>query len=125
MKQASVPEAQVLQRGVAWQPHNIAMLAGIEAGVLGLLLVVVGLGLTFADALHLPAALRAPPVAALFGTFVSSVFLSNLEFKFFWMVLAYVALCQNYATSDGASAEKNPSETMAAATPSAAELGTR
>ncbi|MCA1670863.1 MAG: O-antigen ligase family protein, partial [Actinobacteria bacterium] len=128
MEQASVPEARVLRRGVANQPHNIAMLAGIEAGVLGLLLVVVGLGLTLADALRLPAALRAPPVAALFGTFVSSFFLSNLEFKFFWMVLAYVALCQNYAASGGASvAEKSTSESMATATatPFAVEPGTR
>lgn len=105
MEQASVPEARVLRQGAAKQPHNIAMLAGIEAGVLGLLLLVVGLGLTMAGALRLPAALRAAPVAALLATFVSSFFLSNLEHKFFWMVLAYVVLCQNYAASPGASAE--------------------
>jgi hypothetical protein len=110
MEQPSVPEARVLGN-VARQPHNIAMLAGVEAGVLGLLLVVVGLGLTMSHALHLPAALRAAPVAALLGTFVSSFFLSNLEFKFFWLVLAYIALCQNCTTSDGASvAEKKPSQ---------------
>ncbi len=124
MEQAAVPEARVLRRGVAWQAHNIAMQAGIEAGVLGLLLVAVGLGLTMADALRLPAALRAPPVAALFGTFVSSFFLSNLEFKFFWMVLAYVALCRNYAASDGAS-EERPSDAVATATSFAVEPGTR
>jgi O-antigen ligase len=122
LEQPSAPEARVIERGGAWQPHNIAMLAGIETGVLGLLLVVVGLGLTMAGALRLPAALRAPPVAALFGTFVSSFFLSNLEFKFFWMVLIYVVLCQNYAAFDGASvAEKKSFETMATATPFAAE----
>jgi len=108
MEQSSTPEARVLRNGVAYQPHNILMQASIEAGVLGLLLVIVALGLALADALRLPAALRPPPVAVLLGTFVSSFFLSNLEFKFFWMVLAYVVLCQNYAASDiGSVDEKN------------------
>lgn len=106
MEQPAVPDARVL-RGVAKQPHNIAMLVGIEAGVLGLLLVIVALGLTVVNALRLPAALRAAPVAALVGTLVSSFFLSNLEFKFFWMVLTYVVLCKNYVVSDGSSAEKS------------------
>ncbi len=106
MEQPAVPEARPL-RGVAKAPHNLAMQVGIQAGVLGLLLVVVGLGLTMVDALRLPTALRAAPVAALVGTLVSSFFLSNLEYKFFWMVLAYVLLCKNYVTSDGASAEES------------------
>jgi hypothetical protein len=36
-------------------------------------------------------------MAALLGTIVSSVFLSNLEFKFFWAVLAYVVASSTVA----------------------------
>jgi hypothetical protein len=66
-------------------------------GVLGLLLVVLGLSTALVGALRLPPAMRGPPVAALLGTVVSSFFLSNLEFKFFWAVLAYVAICTTVA----------------------------
>lgn len=90
---ASVPDARVQPRGLAFQPHNIFLLAVIQAGVLGLLLVVLGLAVALVNALRLPTAGRGPPVAALLGTMVSSFFLSNLEFKFFWAVLAYVAVC--------------------------------
>jgi len=87
----------VLVRGVAYEPHNIFLLAIIESGVGGLVLVLVGLGTALMTAVRLPALMRGPPVAALLGTLVSSSFLSNLEFKFFWAVLAYVALSSTVA----------------------------
>jgi O-antigen ligase len=91
-QQPSVPEANVLTRGKTLQPHNIFILSAIEAGVLGMVLVIAGLGLALLTALRLPRAMRAPPLAGLVGTFVSSFFLSNLEYKFFWIVLAYVTV---------------------------------
>jgi O-antigen ligase len=97
LEQASAPDAKVLKRGTAWEPHNIYLLAVIEVGVLGLVLLLVGLGLALADAWRLPPSLRAPPVAALLGTVVTSVFLSNLEFKFFWAVLIYIVASASVA----------------------------
>ena len=97
LEQSSVPEARVLERGTSFEPHNLLMLAAVEAGVLGLLLVLLGLGLALRGAVRLPPAMRGPPVAALLGTLVSSIFLSNLEFKFFWAVLIYVTISQSVA----------------------------
>ncbi len=96
-ERASVPEARVLQRGTAYEPHNVWLLAGIETGVLGLLLVTLGLALSLRNALRLPDWLRAPPLAALVGTVFAGIFLSNIGYKFFWIVLVYVALCQQVA----------------------------
>lgn len=97
LEQASAPEAKVLKRGTAWEPHNIYLLAVIEVGVLGLVLLLVGLGLALVNAWRLPPTLRAPPVAALLGTLVTSIFLSNLEFKFFWAVLIYIVASASVA----------------------------
>ena len=88
----ATPEARIQERGSTFEPHNIFLLAVIEVGVIGLLLILVGLGSAFVTSLRLPVDLRAPPAGALLGTVVSSFFLSNLEFKFFWAVLAYVAI---------------------------------
>ncbi|CAA9237766.1 MAG: hypothetical protein AVDCRST_MAG52-1549 [uncultured Blastococcus sp.] len=91
-ERASVAEAKVLRRGTAYEPHNIFLLALIETGVAGFLLVVVGLGLAIWTALRLPVSMRGPPMGAILGIIASSFFLSNLEFKFFWAVLTYVAV---------------------------------
>jgi O-antigen ligase len=88
----SVPEARILSQGVAFEPHNIFLLAVVELGLAGLLLLLVGLAVALVETARLPRALRGPPLAALVGTVVSSFFLSNLEFKFFWVILAHVAL---------------------------------
>jgi O-antigen ligase len=98
----SVPEARIQERGSAFEPHNIFLLAVIEVGVLGLALIVVGLGSALISSLRLPREKRGPPVAALVGTVVSSFFLSNLEFKFFWAVLAYVAISETVAAGQRA-----------------------
>ncbi len=88
--------------GTAYQPHNILLLAAVEAGVVGLVLVVLGLGTALLGALRLPRVMRGPPAAAMLGTLVSSIFLSNLEFKFFWAVLAYVVICEAVAAAEAA-----------------------
>lgn len=99
-ERASVPDVRVLRRGTAFEPHNLWLLAVVEVGFLGLLLMTAGLLLPIRDGLRLPTALRGPPVAALAGLIVAGVFLSNLEFKFFWIVLAYVALAGNSVATD-------------------------
>ncbi|RFU21276.1 O-antigen ligase family protein [Geodermatophilus marinus] len=94
---SSVPEARVLHRGTTWEAHNIFLLAVVEVGVAGVLLVLLGLGLALRSAVRLPPSLRAPPLATLLGTVLSSFFLSSLNFKFFWIVLAYVAVSETVA----------------------------
>jgi O-antigen ligase len=95
-----VPTARVLVQGVAYQPHDIFLLALMEAGLPGLLLLVAGLAAALFGAMRLPRSLRAPPTAALVGTIVSSIFLSNLEFKFVWAALAYPAMCGAVAAAE-------------------------
>jgi O-antigen ligase len=96
---ASTPEARVQPRGSTFEPHNIYLLAAIELGLPGLLLLTLGLAISFSSALRLPAALRGPPMAALVATMVSSFLLSNMKFKFFWAVLAYVAISETVAAA--------------------------
>lgn len=94
--QPSVPDARVLVgKGGSYQPHNVWLLVAIELGLPGLLLLAAVLGLTLAEALRLPAHLRGPPLGGLIGTYFAALFLSNLEFKFFWMALIMVALSRN------------------------------
>ena len=91
----SVPDARVLVRGSAFEPHNIWLLSLVEAGVTGLLLLTSGLLLALRTAWRLPLALRAAPAAGLAGTIVAAVFLSNLEYKFFWFALVFPVLWRN------------------------------
>lgn len=99
---ASTPEARVQPRGSTFEPHNIFLLAVIELGLPGLALLIIGLAVSLVSAWRLPAALRAPPMAALVSTMVSSFFLSNMKFKFFWAVLAYVAVSETVAAASRA-----------------------
>jgi O-antigen ligase len=109
--QASVPGASVLVGGGAYEPHNVWILVGIELGVLGVALLAAGLLATFSEALRLPAALRGAPLAGLAATVFAATFLSNLEFKFFWMALILVALSRNLTDLDEpvAAADSGPS----------------
>ncbi len=94
--QPTVPDAAVLVgQGGSYQPHNVILLVAIELGVPGLILLFAVLGTTLVEAIRLPAWLRGPPLAALVATYVSAMFLSNLEFKFFWMALIMVAMSRN------------------------------
>lgn len=96
---AAVPEARIQERGTNFEPHNIFLLAAVETGIAGLVLVTLGLVLALLSALRLPQAMRAPPAAAVLATMVSSFFLSNLGYKFFWAVLIYVAVSETVAAA--------------------------
>jgi O-antigen ligase len=99
--QASVPDAQVLVgQGGSYQPHNVILLVAIELGIPGLVLLFAALGITVVEALRLPARLRGPPLAALLGTLFAAMFLSNLEYKFFWMSLLMVAMSRSLAHAE-------------------------
>jgi O-antigen ligase len=100
LERASVPDARVLRRGTSFEPHNLWVLALIEAGLAGAVIMTIGLLLALRDALLTPISMRAPPVAAIAGTIVAGVFLSNLEFKFFWMVLAYATMARSSGILD-------------------------
>jgi O-antigen ligase len=94
--QPSVPDAAVLVgKGGSYEPHNVWFLAAIELGVPGLLLLALLFALTFAEAVRLPARLRGPPVSAFVATIFAALFLSNLEFKFFWMAIILVSLSRS------------------------------
>jgi hypothetical protein len=88
--------------GRTFEPHNFLLVDMIDRGLPGLVLLLVGLAVSLASALRLPAAMRAPPVAALLGMIASSFFLSNMKFKFFWIVLAYIAVSETVAAASRA-----------------------
>jgi O-antigen ligase len=98
--QASVPNAAVLVGGGNYQPHNVWLLVAIELGLPGLVLLASVLIVTFYEALRLPAAMRGPPMSGFIATIVAALFLSNLEYKFFWMALIMVALSRNVALAE-------------------------
>ncbi|MGH8895148.1 MAG: O-antigen ligase family protein [Actinomycetes bacterium] len=104
LEQAYVGDARTLGRGVAYEPHNIWILIGIEAGLAGLVLALLGLLLTVRDSLRLPPSLRAPPLAANVATLVAAFFLSNFEYKFFWLTLTYTLVCRSVAITASRSA---------------------
>jgi len=99
---SSTPEARVQPRGATFEPHSIFLLAVIELGLPGLVLLLLGLAIGLVSAWRLPAAMRAPPMAALLSTVASSFFLSNMNFKFFWAVIAYVAISETVAAASRA-----------------------
>ena len=105
---SSTPEARVQPRGATFEPHSIFLLAVIELGLPGLVLLVVGLTVAVVSAWRLPVRMRAPPLAALLSTVVSSFFLSNMNFKFFWAVIAYVAIAETVAASAAPRGEPLP-----------------
>jgi O-antigen ligase len=72
-------------------PHSIWLQVPVEAGWLGALLLLIALGLTYRSMWRLPPDRRGVPIAALSGLLVTNTFLSNLDFKYFWLVLMYVA----------------------------------
>jgi hypothetical protein len=113
--QASVADARVLVGAGAYEPHNVWVLVGIELGSLGIVLLAAGLFLSLAEAWRLPTSLRGPPLSAMAATVVAATFLSNLEFKFFWMALMIIALSRNVtdADEDDVDAEPPRDETVA------------
>ncbi len=98
--QARVAGANVLVGGGAYQAHDVWVLIAIELGLPGLLLFGAGVLLTLSEAVKLPGWMRGPPLASFAGTLFAAFFLSNVEYKFFWMALFYVALARNLADTE-------------------------
>ena len=76
-------------RTAAFRAHNIWLQALIEIGIAGLVLLVLGFAATVREVARLPREDRGPPLAALLALAVASSLLSNLTFKYFWLVLMY------------------------------------
>lgn len=114
---AKVPEAEAGGGRPAYEAHNIYLLALVELGVLGLVLMVLGLGAGLRAALRLPVGLRGPPAAALMGHLVSSFFLSNLEYKFFWAMLAYIVIAESVAALEQNGSRSTTAHPRLSATP--------
>ena len=71
--------------------HNIWLGAAIETGILSIVLMGAGFALGAAGLWRLPGPVRAVPLAGLAGLLTSNMFLGNLRFKYFWLVLMYAA----------------------------------
>lgn len=100
--QPTVPGARVLAGDGHYQPHNVFLLVVVELGFLGLLLLACGFGLAMLEARKLSPGRRGPPVSALAGLLTGVMFLSSLEFKFFWMVLIMVVINRNLEVREAA-----------------------
>jgi O-antigen ligase len=99
--QATVPGARVLtgEEG-SYQPHNLWLLAVVELGLVGLLLLAVGMAVSIYQASRLPVSYRPAAVGAMVGLVVGVFFLSSMEFKMFWLALMLVALYRNVVTAE-------------------------
>ncbi len=99
--QATVPGARVLtgEEG-SYQPHNLWLLAVVELGIAGLLLLAVGMAVSIYQAFKLPDQYRPAAVGAMVGLVVGVFFLSSMEFKMFWLALMLVALYRNVASAE-------------------------
>lgn len=73
-----------------WAPHNILLGVLVEAGLVGVVLLVLGFSLLVRELLRLPRPVRGAPLCALASLLASNVFLSNVGFKYFWLTLLYV-----------------------------------
>ena len=79
-------------RTAGFRAHNIWLQALIETGVTGLLLLLLAFAATVRDVRKLPREDRGPPLGALLALAVASSLISNLTFKYFWLVLMYAAV---------------------------------
>ncbi len=86
---------------VDWSAHNTFVSTLIEAGFVGLVLMVLALAILVRRLFDLPAIVRGPPIAAVAGLVTSNMFLSNVNFKYFWFTMIYATL---YLTAYRASA---------------------
>jgi len=76
----------------SFKAHNIWLAMLVESGIPGLLLGFWGLWLIMTELARLPKRVRGPPTAAMVALLTSNLFLNNLSFKYFWMVLIYAVL---------------------------------
>jgi O-antigen ligase len=75
-----------------YKAHNLWLALLVEEGVAGLALAAAGFAVLFADLRSVAWRRRAAPVAALVALLVSNMFLNNVAFKYFWLVLLYAGL---------------------------------
>lgn len=75
-----------------FEPHNAWLGTAVEGGIPALLLLVAGIGSLAGSLRELPRERRGPPLAALAALVVTNTFLSNHDFKYFWLVLTYAAV---------------------------------
>lgn len=86
----SAPEAGGF-RNEDFKAHNIWLQCLIELGFVGFVLALAGFALAAVDLLGLPRAVRGPPLAALAALAASNSLVSNMAFKYFWLVFMYAA----------------------------------
>ena len=101
-----MPGARVLtgEEG-SYQPHNLWLLAVVELGVAGFVLLTLGLAVGAYQALKLPPDYRPAAVGAVVGLAVGVLFLSSLEFKMFWLALMLVTLYRNVVAAEEVEAQ--------------------
>ena len=121
---ASVPSARVLggSDSGAYEAHNVWLLALVETGVLGALLLTAALAASTIQAVRLPGRYRPPAVAMLVGLIAGLMFLSSIEFKIFWLVPLLVAM---YTNVTDASTPRSPGRLSAEGRERVAHRGER
>ena len=97
---------------VDWAAHNAFLSTLIEAGFVGLVLMVLGLAVLVRRLFDLPALVRGPPIAAVAGLVTSNMFLSNVNFKYFWFTMTYATLCMTAYRGSASSRTTKPSSDM-------------
>lgn len=91
-QEALLNDPRATGRALRFESHNIFIGTGIELGIIGVMLLAAGLWLAIRGAARLPRSVRGPPLAAITALVIANVFLNNLEFKYFWLVLIYAAI---------------------------------
>ena len=92
-----------------YEPHNVWLQVLVQAGVLGFVAFTGALLVSFQWLRRVPTAWRGPPLAALSALLASNIFLSNLDFKYFWLTLLYVNLA---VTAAGPRGDQRPTPTV-------------
>lgn len=98
-------------RHLEFEAHNFLLSAAIEIGILGLALVIVGLVIVAREVRAAPWIARASAMAALAAIVSANLFLSNLDFKYFWLVLIYCGIVTEASRTGGWSRETSSSPT--------------
>ena len=75
-----------------FKAHNIWLETAVETGLVGVAILIVAVGLTARHAWRAPPEARASSLGALAAVLVATMFLSHLSFRYFWLVVIYVAL---------------------------------
>lgn len=72
--------------------HSVWVQVTVEAGFLGIILLLLALGYLLRDVTRLPRQLRGPPLAGLIGVFCANTFLANLGYKYVWLAIIYATM---------------------------------